>query len=226
MLRRINLTGSPNLGVYISVNDEVAIVPFNLPDELGNIVKETLEVDIIKTSIAGSNLNGALSVGNSNGFLVSPYIKERELEILESAGLNVELLPGKYTAIGNIISANDYGAIVSPNIENETVKVIEDTLKVPVERSTIAGFNIIGSLSLVTNKGFLLHRDASFDEIDFSNNVFKVEGNIGTVCKGMPLVGACGIANSQGAMVGQNTTGPEMARLEESLGFLDFDDDY
>ena len=29
MLKRINLTGNPNLGVYISVNDEVAIVPFN-----------------------------------------------------------------------------------------------------------------------------------------------------------------------------------------------------
>ena len=27
MLKRINLTGNPNLGVYISVNDEVAIVP-------------------------------------------------------------------------------------------------------------------------------------------------------------------------------------------------------
>ena len=38
----------------------------------------------------------------------------------------------------------------------------------------------------------------------------------------MPLVGACGIANSQGVMVGESTTGPEMARIEESLGFLDF----
>ena len=34
MLKRINLTGNPNLGVYISVNDEVAIVPFNLPTEM------------------------------------------------------------------------------------------------------------------------------------------------------------------------------------------------
>ena len=224
MLKRMNLTGSPNLGVYISVNDEVAIVPFNLSTEVEDIIKETLEVDTIKTSIAGCNLNGALAVGNSNGFVVSPYINEKELQTLEDAGLNVSLMPGKYTAVGNIIAANDHGAIVGPKVGEKAVKVIEDTLMVPVEISSIADSNIIGSSSLVTNKGFLVHRDASYEELDFVEEVFKVEGNIGTVCKGMPLVGACGIANSQGAIVGESTTGPEMARLEESLGFLDWDD--
>lgn len=224
MLKRMNLTGSPNLGVYISVNDEVAIVPFNLSTEVEDIIKETLEVDTIKTSIAGCNLNGALAVGNSNGFVVSPYINEKELQTLEDAGLNVSLMPGKYTAVGNIIAANDHGAIVGPKVGEKAVKVIEDTLKVPVEISSIADSNIIGSSSLVTNKGFLVHRDASYEELDFVEEVFKVEGNIGTVCKGMPLVGACGIANSQGVIVGESTTGPEMARLEESLGFLDWDD--
>ena len=224
MLKRMNLTGSPNLGVYISVNDEVAIVPFNLPTEMEPVMKEALEVDLIRTSIAGCNLNGALAVGNSNGFVVSPYINEKELQTLEDAGLNVSLMPGKYTAVGNIIAANDHGAIVGPKVGEKAVKVIEDTLKVPVEISSIADSNIIGSSSLVTNKGFLVHRDASYEELDFVEEVFKVEGNIGTVCKGMPLVGACGIANSQGAIVGESTTGPEMARLEESLGFLDWDD--
>lgn len=224
MLKRMNLTGSPNLGVYISVNDEVAIVPFNLSTEVEDIIKETLEVDTIKTSIAGCNLNGALAVGNSNGFVVSPYINERELQTLEDAGLNVSLMPGKYTAVGNIIAANDHGAIAGPNVGEKAIKVIEDALKVPVEISSIADSNIIGSSSLVTNKGFLVHRDATYEELDFVEEVFKVEGNIGTVCKGMPLVGACGIANSQGAIVGESTTGPEMARLEESLGFLDWDD--
>ena len=49
MLKRINLTGNPNLGVYISVNDEVAIVPFNLPTEMEPVMKEVLEVDLIRT---------------------------------------------------------------------------------------------------------------------------------------------------------------------------------
>ena len=224
MLKRMNLTGSPNLGVYISVNDEVAIVPFNLSTEVEDIIKETLEVDTIKTSIAGCNLNGALAVGNSNGFVVSPYINERELQTLEDAGLNVARLPGKYTAVGNILAVNDYGAMAGPNIKEETIKVIEDTLKVPVEIYQFADSKIVGSASIVTNKGALLHRDTLSDELGHVEEFFKVEGNIGTVCKGMPLVGACGIANSNGVMVGEHTTGPEMARIEEALGFLDFGD--
>lgn len=224
MLKRINLTGNPNLGVYISVNDEVAIVPFNLPTEMEPVMKEALEVDLIRTSIAGCNLNGVLATGNSNGFVVSPHTTDREMELLEDAGLNVARLPGKYTAVGNILAVNDYGAIAGPNIKEETVKVIEDTLKVPVKVYQFADSKIVGSASIVTNKGALLHRDTLSNELEFVEEFFKVEGNIGTVCKGMPLVGACGIANSNGVMVGENTTGPEMARIEEALGFLDFGD--
>ena len=73
----------------------------------------------------------------------------------------------------------------------------------------------------VTNKGFLLYRDSTPAEINFVEDTFKVQGDIGTVGKGITLVGACSIANSKGAIVGKNTTGPEMARLEEALGFLD-----
>ena len=224
MLKRINLTGNPNLGVYISVNDEVAIVPFNLPTEMEPVMKEALEVDLIRTSIAGCNLNGVLATGNSNGFVVSPHTTDREMELLEDAGLNVARLPGKYTAVGNILAVNDYGAMAGPNIKEETIKVIEDTLKVPVEIYQFADSKIVGSASIVTNKGALLHRDTLSNELEHVEEFFKVEGNIGTVCKGMPLVGACGIANSNVVMVGEHTTGHEMSRIEEALGFLDFCD--
>ncbi len=221
MLKRIDLTGNPNIGVYISVNDDVAIVPLNLPDEKQDIVRETLDVEVIKTSIAGSNLIGALSTGNSNGFLVSPYIEDRELEKLENEGLNIIKLKDKYTAVGNIVAINDTAAIVNPNLSKDSVKTIEDELDVEVVTASLGNLDIIGSLITVTNKGFLLYRDSTPAEINFVEDTFKVQGNIGTVGRGITLVGACSIANNSGVIVGENTTGPEMARLEESLGFLD-----
>lgn len=224
MLKRINLTGNPNLGVYISVNEEVAIVPFNIPIEMEDVVREVLEVEIIKTSIAGTNLNGALLTGNSNGFIASPYINDRELKVLKDYDINVEVIPGKYTAVGNILAVNDNGAIASSALDADAVKVIEDTLDVPVELSSVAGLDILGSVSIVTNKGFLVHRDASPEEVNLMKDIFKVEGDIGTVCRGLPLIGALALANSKGVMVAEKTTGPEMARIEEALGFLDFDD--
>ena len=221
MLKRIDLTGNPNLGVYISVNDDVAIVPLNLPDEKQDIIRETLNVEVIKTSIAGSNLIGALSVGNSNGFLVSPYIEDRELETLESAGLNIIKLKDKFTAVGNVIALNDTAAMVNPSLSKDSIKTIENELNVEVVPASISKLDIIGSLITVTNKGFLLYRDSTPAEVNFVEETFKVQGDIGTVGRGITLVGACSIANKSGVIVGENTTGPEMARLEESLGFLD-----
>jgi len=221
MLKRINLTGNPNLGVYISVTDEIAIVPFNFPDSMEDSIREALEIDVIRTTISGSNLCGALSCGNSKGLIVSPYTFDKEIDLLEEAGINVAVIPDKYTAVGNIIAANDHGAIVSPLISEKSIDIIEEHLNIRVERLEIAGFNIVGSLVTVTNKGALVHREASQSELKFVENVFKVEVDIGTVGQGINLVGACSIANSYGAIVPENSTGPEMARIEEALGFLE-----
>ncbi|MDR3292195.1 MAG: translation initiation factor IF-6, partial [Methanobrevibacter sp.] len=221
MLKRIDLMGSPNLGVYISVTNEIAIVPKNLEESMEEVLKEVLNVDVIKTSIAGSNLGGALVIGNSNGLIVSPFTFDREIELLEEHGINVAKLPDKYTAIGNIAIANDNGAIVSPLLSAESINLIEDILDVYVERRSIAGFNIVGSLANITNKGALLHVDTTEDEISLIKKIFKVSADTGTVGRGNVLVGACSLANSFGALVPQETSGPEMLKVEESLGLLD-----
>jgi translation initiation factor 6 len=138
-------------------------------------------------------------------------------------GLNVATIPGQYTAVGNIVAANDNGAIASPFLSPEAIQVLEETLDVDVKTSHIVGSDIIGSLIKVTNKGFLMSKNALASEVNFAREVFGVEGDIGTVGRGIPLVGACILANSKGAIVDKDSTGPEMARVEEALGFLDDD---
>ena len=221
MLRRVDIVGNPNIGVFILATDDIAIVPYNLLDEKAEIIKETLEVDVVKSSISGSNLIGSLAVANSNGIVVSPHVLDREVEQFEELGLKVGAIPGPYTAVGNIIAANDTGAIVSPFLSEEAIQVVEETLNVNVEATSMVGSDIIGSLITVTNKGFLISGQAVKSEINFAQEVFGVEGDIGTVGKGISLVGACVISNSKGAIVAKDSTGPEMARVEEALGFLD-----
>lgn len=221
MLKRMNISGNPNLGVYISVTDEIAIVPFNIPEIIEDSIKEALEVKVIKSSISGSSLVGALMTGNSNGFIVSSHVLDKEVENLKSNEINVVKIPDKFTAVGNIIAMNDNGAIASPLLSDKTVEIIENSLEINVKRSSIAEFSIIGSLSIVTNKGALFHRNTTKSELELAEKVFKVPADIGTVGQGISLLGACSIANSYGAIVAENTTGPEMARIEESLGFLE-----
>ena len=221
MLKRVDIVGNPNVGVFILATDDVAIVPFNLIDEKAEIIKETLEVDVVRSSISGSNLIGSLAVANSNGIVVSPHVLDREVNQFEELGLKVATIPSQYTAVGNVVAANDNGAIVSPFLSEDACSIISETLDVDVESRSIGGSDIIGSLINVTNKGFLITKNATSTEINLAREVFGVEGDIGTVGKGIPLVGACSIANSNGAIVAKGSTGPEMARVEEALGFLD-----
>ena len=155
--------------------------------------------------------------------VVSPHVLDREIKQFEDLGINVATVPGQYTALGNIVAANDKGAIVSPFLSEEAINVIEETLDVNVEATSMVGSDIIGSMIQVTNKGFLISSKAIQSEISFAQEVFGVEGDIGTVGRGISLVGACSIANSNGAIVAKDSTGPEMARVEEALGFLDDD---
>ncbi|MCC7553693.1 MAG: translation initiation factor IF-6 [Methanobacteriaceae archaeon] len=221
MLKRLDIVGNPNLGVFILVTEDVAIVPFNLADDKINQIKEVLEVDIIKSSISGSNLIGSLAIANSKGIIVSPYTFDREIKVLVDYGLNVAKLPDKYSAVGNIVAVNDVGGIASPFISSESIEVIEDTLDIDVKNSSIIGKDIIGSLITVTNNGFLIDKNASPKELEYAKEIFAVEGNVGTVGRGISFVGACCIANTKGAIVAENSTGPEMARIEEALGFLE-----
>lgn len=221
MLKRTDIIGNPNVGVFILTTEDIAIVPFNLLDDKVDIIKEALEVDVVRSSIAGSNLIGSLAVANSNGIVVSPHALDREIKQLKDLGLNVAKIPGKYTAVGNIVACNDNGAIVSPFLDEDAIDVLSNTLDVDVQATSMVGSDIIGSLITSTNKGFLMGKNATESEIDFARNIFGVEGDVGTVGHGISLVGACSIANSKGAIVAKDSTGPEMARVEESLGFLD-----
>jgi translation initiation factor 6 len=221
MLKRIDIVGNPNIGVFIQATDDFVIVPYNLIDEKVKLVEEILEVPAVKSSVSGSSLIGSLSVANSHGIVVSPHVLDREVKQFEDLGLEVAVIPGNYTAVGNIVAANDNGAIASPYLSEEAIGVIENTLDVNVESNPIVGSDIVGSLISVTNKGFLISGNAVESEVNFSREVFGVEGDIGTVGRGISLVGACSIANSNGAIVAKNSTGPEMARVEEALGFLD-----
>jgi translation initiation factor 6 len=221
MIRRINIGGSPNLGVSISATEKFAIVPSNIVDGMVELIEECLDVSVIKTPISGSNLTGALTCGNSNGLVVSKYTFDNEIEMIKGEGVEVERIPDKLTAVGNILLANDFGALAHPLISDKSIEIISHVLDVEVQRGTIANFKITGSVATATNKGVLVHPAATEDELASIEKLFKTHADVGTVNNGTQLIGACAVANSNGVMVGLNTTGPELARIEEAFGFLE-----
>lgn len=129
-------------------------------------------------------------------------------------------LPGKINAAGNVILANDSAAIVHPGLSKRACDTISKVLGVEVTKGTIGGLKTVGMAASINNKGILVHPRASDAEIAVLEDIFKLPVDVGTVNFGSPLVGSGILANSNGYLTGTETTGPELGRIEDALGFL------
>ncbi|MCS7132019.1 MAG: translation initiation factor IF-6 [Hadesarchaea archaeon] len=216
---RLDLGNLPYLGAFALATDNIVILPRQFAGHDKRIY-EALGVRPTMATVNGSPLIGVFAAGNSNGLVVTDLMEPQEEDFFRRLGVKVVRIPGKYTAIGNLVLANDNGAVVSPDFPNETVKLISEALEVPVERGTIAGLKNVGAAAVATNKGALVHPNASDEEIKLLESVLRVPVDVGTACGGVEYVGVCIIANSRGALVGSPTTGPELGRVESALGFI------
>jgi translation initiation factor 6 len=210
-----SIHGEDFIGLLGFASDRYAVVASTFSGH------EVLGVEALKTRIYGTNLVGLFCAGNSNGILVPYFTSEAELKRLSAftsdLGVDVSRIEGKYTALGNLIACNDHASYVSDAIRD--VKVIEDALDVEVVSGDIAGHRELGAYMVVTNKGFLAHPDAE-EKVEELKALFKVEGMAGTINCGIPYVKSGLIANSNGYVTGMQTTGIELQRIDDALGFF------
>jgi translation initiation factor 6 len=221
LLIQTQLLGKESLGVYCRATDDHCLVPPNLPDSALEEAEDALETTAKPITIGGTGIVGALTAMNSNGILVSDIATEREIKQLEELGLEVGQLEGAVNAAGNAVLCNDHGAVVDPRFPEELLSVIEETLDVDVEIGTVGGVRTPAAAALVTNNGALLHPKATEAEVATVEQLLDVDSMPGTVNHGSPYVGSGVVANTAGALIGSTTTGPEMNRLEDALGYLD-----
>jgi len=221
-LQRLAFAGSAYVGVFARATDSCVLVRRDIDDDIVADLTDELEVPAIPTTVGGSSTVGALATGNENGLLVSSRVLEYERETLEEAvDVPVAELPGTINAAGNVVLANDYGAYVHPDLPREAVEIVKDTLEVPVERGDLAGVRTVGTAAVANNTGVLCHPKATDEELDALEAALDVRADVGTVNYGAPLVGSGLLANDAGYVVGEDTTGPELGRIEDALGYLD-----
>ena len=216
MMRYSRYAGSPNIGVYTAVNESFAFIAADAAPEFVKDVEEALDVQTHLMTVAGSFVIGSLVVMNSNGAVVSGLADPREIDIIKGC-LPCTPIDDTLNAAGNNVLANDNGAILNPEYSDEMVEVISDALGVECVRSSIAGINTVGSICRVNNKGCVCHADATDDDVALIKDVLKVEAIRTTVNHGVRMVGAGILANSKGALIGDDTTPIEMGKIEEGL---------
>ncbi len=220
MVRMIDYKKNPNIGVVAVANDNIAIVPQNSPKEFVEGIRDELKVEIVETNICGTSVVGALVALNNNGLLVNNHIYENELKILKENDINVGIVEDRLNALGNLVLANDKGAVVTKGFRKSSIKTMEDVLNCEIVEMEIENYRTVGSLGVANNKGAVLHPMLSEDVLKEIEDVLKVNVDVGTVNRGVGFVKTGAIANNKGIVVGSLTTGIEITRLEDVLGFL------
>ncbi|MCL5068320.1 MAG: translation initiation factor IF-6 [Thaumarchaeota archaeon] len=213
-----DLYRSANIGIFLRTNDNYCLVPRGIAETKSDKIEEFLRVRVVPASIASSRLLGPLSVMNNKGIVVSRLVEDEEIHsINRETGLNVARLESRFTSVGNLIAANDHGAVISDVFGEESTREIEQALRVPVKRMRIGTFVQVGAMIAATNTGAIVHPAASEREIALIASALGFEPEPATINGGVPFVSSGFVGNSKGVLVGSLTRGAELVILAKAF---------
>lgn len=215
---KLNFQKDPNIGLFSFASDKFCLVNRFLRKEDIKIIKNVLKVQVYQTSVLGTGLIGIFTAGNSKGIVISDRIYNEEIEEMQR-NFDVLVLETKHTAFGNLILSNDKGCIVSKDLEKSR-KDIRDFLDVETRVGSIGGMDLVGSLAICNSNGCLVHKSITDKEKTLIEKILDVPVSLGTVNFGNPWVKSGLIVNSNGFLAGDQTSGPELGIVTETLGFM------
>ena len=197
---KLNFHSNSNVGLFGLATDSYCLLPKNLKDSIVDEIKNALKVPVYQVNIYNTHLIGMFCAGNESTLLIPNVLWDHEIkELNKIKNLKVVILETKHTALGNNLAFHKDKCLISSNMEKSVIEKLKD-LGFKIKILEIAENSTVGSCIAITNKGFLLHRDAeNLKEIE---KFLELKGDIGTV------------------NLGKETTGPELQRIDESLGFL------
>lgn len=216
MTRILKVTTAEPIGIYFLASEKYLLAPHHFAQKYVSILEEALGIQAVREVVYDSGLLGLFCAGNSNGMVVPRGTDAKSLS--HALGINAEAIEDRHTALGNLILANDRGAIISNVFGHAAEGKIRDALGVvEVARGTIAGLDTVGSCGIATNSGVLLHPEATDSEMELVESVLKAKVDIGTLNRGSPFVGSFAVGNAAGMVVGAETTPVEITRLEDAM---------
>jgi translation initiation factor 6 len=181
-------------------------------------IRQCLGVQSCVTNIGGCALLGVLVTSNSNGIVLPHTIQDHELNAVRGLEVKVTVAQERWTALGNLVLANDNGAVIHPGASESLAKAVAETLNVDIVTATIGGLPYVGSLAVATNKGVLAYHAMTDRERAIIEKALKVPVETGTINGGVSYIRAGLLANTKGAVVGPLTSGPELMAITRTLG--------
>jgi translation initiation factor 6 len=217
-LHLVEIYRSPNVGIFLRTNDKFLLAPKGLASTKSQKLADDLKVTPCFVSVEGTRLIGPLLVMNNKGILATRMIEDYEMkEISSTTGLPVARFESKFTAVGNLVAANDHGAVVSPILDTKSIAQVKDVLDVEVMQLNIDQYVQVGALIVATNNGAAVYPKLSEQDVKEVGAIFGVDAYPASINGGIPFLSAGLVANSANAVVGNLTTGPELIFLTKAL---------
>jgi len=222
---KLNFHGDPNVGLHGLATDKFCLLGRCATEQAVADIEQVLKVPVIQVGLYGTDLVGLFAVATSDSVLLPEIIFPNELkavrEKLAKLGVKVQTIKTEHTALGNNMLINSGHGIISTVYDKKAVAQIKKAFpKVKFEQFDLSGLTIPGSLGKVTSKGGIFSPNISDAEIKKLEKLFGFEIGLGTVNMGNPFVSSGIIANSNGLIIGSMSSGYEMSRIFESLGFF------
>ncbi|KAL7715337.1 Eukaryotic translation initiation factor 6 [Entamoeba marina] len=218
MALRAEYENSVDIGVFTKLTNKYCVMAPGGSSSYKVIEQElSNKIPCFEATIGGLRCIGRLSVGNRKGLILPSTCNDQEMLHIRNClpeEIVVQRVEERLSALGNCIVCNDYVALVHPEIDKETEELISDVLGVEVFRHSVGGNPLVGTYSVVSNKGAMLAPNTTQQEQEEFGTMLQVPLISGTVNRGSDLVGAGMIVNDWCAFVGMDTTATELSIVE------------
>ena len=87
-------------------------------------------IPVVHASIGGCRIVGRMCVGNRHGLLVPNTTTDQELQHLRNSlpdSVKIQRVEEKLSALGNVISCNDYVALAHPDLDKVGIIMSKDS---------------------------------------------------------------------------------------------------
>lgn len=224
----IDYMGTWNIGAYIVASDDFVLLGAGFRSQVIEIIEKTLRVKSITFKVMSEDLVGVFVVANMYGVLLPRdasddeyfFLKERLGEEVIIERVNIKKIRN---ALGNLIAVNNKRALIAENLFKKNaqfIRIIEDTLNVEVVPVNLQLGDVVASYVFFNDRGLVASPLLSDEEIETIKTILGFPSSrviISTINMGNPIIRSGLVANNKGILVGNKTSGVELARIYNTL---------